>query len=58
MGTRRRGEQAIHQPCGQVTDCQAGVSQHLASSGASAAVNWRLFLPENWDPAQKADPGK
>ncbi|QCX82911.1 Transposase DDE domain protein (plasmid) [Streptomyces sp. YIM 121038] len=29
---------------------------HLASNGASAAVNWRLFLPESWDPASaKAD---
>ncbi|MFF4410862.1 IS701 family transposase [Streptomyces sp. NPDC001404] len=44
---------------GKVTNCQAGVSLHLASDGASAAVNWRLFLPESWDPASpKADPAK
>ncbi|WP_406486491.1 IS701 family transposase [Streptomyces sp. NBC_01563] len=44
---------------GQVTNCQAGVSLHLASNGASAAVNWRLFLPGCWDPASpKADQAK
>lgn len=44
---------------GKVTNCQAGVSLHLASNGASAAVNWRLFLPGSWDPASpKADPAK
>ncbi|MFJ6076263.1 IS701 family transposase [Streptomyces sp. NPDC093065] len=44
---------------GKVTNCQAGVSLHLASHNASAAVNWRLFLPESWDPAaSKADPVK
>jgi SRSO17 transposase len=31
---------------GKVTNCQTGVSPHLASNGASAAVNWRLFLRE------------
>jgi hypothetical protein len=29
---------------GKVTKCQVGVSLHLASDRASAAVNWRLFL--------------
>jgi SRSO17 transposase len=44
---------------GKVTNCQAGVSLHLASDRASAAVNWRLFLPESWDPASpKANPAK
>ncbi|MEU1315649.1 IS701 family transposase [Streptomyces tibetensis] len=44
---------------GKVTNCQVGVSLHLASDHSSAAVNWRLFLPEAWDPASpKADPGK
>ncbi|MER6162964.1 IS701 family transposase [Streptomyces sp. NPDC001868] len=44
---------------GKVTNCQAGVSLHLASDDASAAVGWRLFLPESWDPASpKADPAK
>ncbi|WP_420713395.1 IS701 family transposase, partial [Streptomyces sp. NRRL WC-3549] len=44
---------------GKVTNCQAGVSLHLASKGASAAVNWCLFLPGSWDPASpKADPAK
>ena len=31
---------------GKVTNCQVGVSLHLASDQASAAVNWRLFLPQ------------
>lgn len=44
---------------GKVTNCQAGLSLHLASDGASAAVNWRLFLPGSWDPASpKGDPAK
>ncbi|SFY44828.1 SRSO17 transposase [Streptomyces atratus] len=36
---------------GKVTNCQVGVSLHLASDHASAAVDWRLFLPQTWDPA-------
>ncbi|WP_425586889.1 IS701 family transposase [Streptomyces yanii] len=36
---------------GKVTNCQVGVSLHLAHDHASAAVNWRLFLPASWDPA-------
>lgn len=44
---------------GKVTNCQAGISLHLASDSASVAVDWRLFLPESWDPASpKADPAK
>ncbi|MGW1306898.1 IS701 family transposase [Streptomyces sp. NPDC002514] len=44
---------------GKVTNCQVGVSLHLASDHASAAVDWRLFLPQTWDPASlKADPDK
>ncbi|MER6785489.1 IS701 family transposase [Streptomyces sp. NPDC000658] len=35
---------------GKVTRCQVGVSLHLAREHASAAVNWRLFLPASWDP--------
>ncbi|MFE7330322.1 transposase [Streptomyces sp. NPDC057565] len=35
------------------------VSLHLASDHASAAVAWRLFLPETWAPGSaKADPDK
>ncbi|MFC9222517.1 IS701 family transposase [Streptomyces hygroscopicus] len=44
---------------GKVTNCQVGVSLHLASDHASTAVNWRLLLPRTWDPASPtADPGK
>lgn len=35
---------------GKVTNCQVGVSLHLASEVASCPVNWRLFVPERWDP--------
>ncbi|MGW5782347.1 IS701 family transposase [Streptomyces sp. NPDC003863] len=44
---------------GKVTNCQVGVSLHLASDHASSAVDWRLFLPETWAPGSvKADPDK
>ncbi|MFE9492663.1 MULTISPECIES: IS701 family transposase [unclassified Streptomyces] len=44
---------------GKVTNCQVGVSLHLASDHASAAVDWRLFVPETWVPGSaKADPDK
>ncbi|MCB8906728.1 transposase [Streptomyces sp. CB02980] len=39
---------------GKVTNCQVGVSLHLASDHASAAVDWRLFVhplqvrPSKW----------
>lgn len=36
---------------GKVTNCQVGVSVHLATDRASAAVDWRLFVPASWDPA-------
>jgi SRSO17 transposase len=41
---------------GKVTNCQVGVSVHLACDTASAAANWRLFLPESWDPDRIEDP--
>ena len=44
---------------GKVTNCQVGVSVHLARDHASAPVNWRLFVPKSWDPASElADPDK
>ncbi|MFE7749961.1 IS701 family transposase, partial [Streptomyces sp. NPDC057428] len=44
---------------GKVTNCQVGVSLHMGSDHASAAVDWRLFLPETWAPGSgKADPDK
>src|SRR4051812_7523040 len=36
---------------GKTGNCQIGVSVHAATDWASAAVNWRLFLPESWDDA-------
>src|SRR4051794_26364492 len=44
---------------GKVTNCQVGVWMPLSSGHASAAVNWRLFLPETWAPGSpKAAPDK
>ena len=41
---------------GKTGNCQIGVSVHLVTDTASAAVNWRLFVPESWDPATITDP--
>ena len=35
---------------GKVTNCQVAVSVHLAAPTASCPANWRLFVPERWDP--------
>nr|WP_214105079.1 transposase [Acrocarpospora catenulata] len=34
---------------GKVTNCQIAVSVHAVTDTCSAALNWRLFLPEQWD---------
>lgn len=39
---------------GKVTDCQIGVSLSLVTDTESCPVDWRLFLPESWDPASPA----
>jgi SRSO17 transposase len=36
---------------GKVTNCQVAVSVHLAADQASCPANWRLFVPERWDPS-------
>jgi SRSO17 transposase len=41
---------------GKIGNCQIGVSLHLVTDRASAAANWRLFLPQRWDPATSTDP--
>ena len=43
---------------GKTGNCQIGVSAHLATDEASSAVNWRLFLPESWDPSTIEDDGE
>ncbi|MEU3517139.1 IS701 family transposase, partial [Streptomyces sp. NPDC006654] len=44
---------------GKVINCQVGVSLHLATDRASAAIDWRLFMPAGWDPASpEADAAK
>jgi len=44
---------------GKVANCQIGVSVHAVTDWASAAIDWRLFLPKSWDetaPEVAADP--
>lgn len=36
---------------GKVTNCQVAVSLNLVTDTASCPVDWRLFVPEAWDPA-------
>jgi SRSO17 transposase len=36
---------------GKITNCQVAVSVSLVTETASCPVDWRLFLPEAWDPA-------
>jgi SRSO17 transposase len=33
-----------------VTNCQVAVSLSMVTDNASCPVNWRLFVPESWDP--------
>jgi SRSO17 transposase len=42
---------------GKVGNCQIGVSVHAVTDAASAALDWRLFIPESWDDACTEDPG-
>jgi SRSO17 transposase len=36
---------------GKVTNCQVAVSVSMVTDTASCPVDWRLFLPEAWDPS-------
>ncbi|MGW0595498.1 IS701 family transposase, partial [Streptosporangium sp. NPDC002607] len=36
---------------GKRANCQVAPSVHLVTDAASCPVNWRLFVPEGWDPA-------
>jgi SRSO17 transposase len=40
---------------GKTGNCQIGVSVHAVTDWASAAIDWRLFLPESWDEEKTAD---
>src|SRR5436305_14296694 len=40
---------------GKVGNCQVGVSVHAVTDWASAAIDWRLFLPESWDDTKAVD---
>jgi SRSO17 transposase len=42
---------------GKITNCQVATTLHLASDQASCPIDWRLFVPESWDPdSEKASP--
>jgi SRSO17 transposase len=41
---------------GKVTNCQIAVSVHAVTDTCSAALDWRLFLPESWDDTLASDP--
>jgi SRSO17 transposase len=41
---------------GKVGNCQIGVSVHAVTDWASAAIDWRLFLPQPWDDTTITDP--
>jgi SRSO17 transposase len=34
---------------GRVDNCQIGVSLNAATDAASCPINWRIFVPEEWD---------
>jgi SRSO17 transposase len=36
---------------GKITNCQVATTLHLATDAESCPVNWRLFMPESWDPS-------
>ena len=40
---------------GKTGNCQVGVSVHAVTDWASAAIDWRLFLPQSWDDEKTAD---
>jgi SRSO17 transposase len=35
---------------GKITNCQVATTLHLACDQASCPIDWRLFMPESWDP--------
>jgi SRSO17 transposase len=41
---------------GKTANCQVAPSVHLVTDTASCPVDWRLFLPEQWDPTTAEDP--
>ncbi|MBG6134526.1 SRSO17 transposase [Longispora fulva] len=41
---------------GKTGNCQVSTTVHLASDEASCPVNWRLFVPESWDPGSVKAP--
>jgi SRSO17 transposase len=43
---------------GKVGNCQVAVSVHAATDGASAPLDWRLYLPQSWDNDAVEDPGE
>ena len=42
---------------GKTGNCQIGVSVHAVTDWASAAIDWRLFLPASWEDTATGDSG-
>jgi len=40
---------------GKTGNCQIGVSVHAVTDWASAAIDWRLFIPASWDETTTTD---
>jgi SRSO17 transposase len=40
---------------GKTGNCQIGVSVHAVTDWASAAIDWRLFIPASWDDTTTCD---
>ena len=40
---------------GKIGNCQIGVSINAATEDASCPLNWRLFIPEEWDEQSKCN---
>jgi SRSO17 transposase len=36
---------------GKITNCQVATTLHMATDQESCPINWRLFMPESWDPS-------
>src|SRR3982750_4093418 len=49
------GARVYSRRVGEGGNCQVGVSVHAVADWASAAIDWRLFLPESWDDTMATD---
>ena len=52
-GKCRSGSGASTRTLGKIGNCQIGVSITAATEDASCPLNWRLFIPAEWDEQTK-----